>query len=48
MKKKELVDKWFDLSSEEKKSIMSRWNVYRGDGEDIIKKVLFLFKNEFK
>ncbi len=48
MKKKELVDKWFDLSSEEKKTIMSRWNVYRGDGEDIIKKVLVLFKNEFK
>ncbi|MDD5018795.1 MAG: hypothetical protein PHS61_00015 [Candidatus Omnitrophica bacterium] len=48
MKKKELVDKWFELSGKERKSIMSHWNVYNGDGEDIIKKVVVLFKNEFK
>jgi len=39
---------WFDLSDEKKALISSEWNVYKGDGSEIIKAVHSRFEREFR
>jgi hypothetical protein len=40
-------ENWFLIPDIKRKAIMSKWNVYRGDGSEIIKAVYERFKKEY-